>query len=473
MKRIIKKIANNKIIKTGSLSLIATVFIRAINLISVPIFSRMLSTAEYGQVDVFMTFVNIFFVVLGLDFHSTIAKARLDFSEDADKYICSGLIATTIFATIFVGIVNVGFVYVHRWFGLDRWAVNIMFIYSYSMFVMSTKSSDYNFYYKYDKNMKMTVTVGIVNLVLSIAFISTIFSEARLLGRILGATIPTFLCAIIVYLSYAKQGQWSCKKEYNIYAFKFGIPLIPHNLSHLVLSSSDRLMINSMISASASGIYGLTYTLGMMIQVASEAMNQVYGPWLFRRLQEGHFKMVTYVQKLYLLSYSMVTIAVLVISPEILKFIGPPEYWDGTTIIMWVVYATFVGFAYTLYVNIEFFYKKTALISLGTFLAAIVNVLLNKMFLLDFGYKFAAFSTVISYLLLLIFHMLILNIVMKKKIVDNVFVIGIVLFICLVTVLLNKFNDFLFTRVSIGCVCELILIVSILGTYKKGGKIEI
>ena len=91
---------HNKIFKTGSLSLLATVLVRAVNLISVPIFSRLLSTAEYGQVDVFMTYVNIFMVILGLDFQGTVGKGRLDHEEDADKYMTSSLLFTTISASV-------------------------------------------------------------------------------------------------------------------------------------------------------------------------------------------------------------------------------------------------------------------------------------------------------------------------------------------------------------------------------------
>lgn len=74
-------------------------------------------------------------------------------------------------------------------------------------------------------------------------------------------------------------------------------------------------------------------------------------------------------------------VGVLAISPEIVKNIGSKEYWDGTHIIMWVVFATFLNYTYTLYVNIEFFHRKTALISSGTVLTAFINVVLNYMFL--------------------------------------------------------------------------------------------
>ena len=66
----------NKVLKTGSLSLLGTVLVKAVNLISIPVFSRLLTTSEYGQVDVFMTYVNIFMIILGLDFVGAVGKGR-------------------------------------------------------------------------------------------------------------------------------------------------------------------------------------------------------------------------------------------------------------------------------------------------------------------------------------------------------------------------------------------------------------
>ena len=463
---------HNKIFKTGSLSLLATVLVRAVNLISVPIFSRLLSTAEYGQVDVFMTYVNIFMVILGLDFQGTVGKGRLDHEEDADKYMTSSLLFTTISASVIVAIINIAFPIFETMFSLPRWAVNIMFIYSYAMFVMAYKSTEYNFYFEYKKNMKMSVTVAVCNLILSIIFIQTLFKTNHFLGRILGATVPTVICAVILYIHFGRRGQWAFEKRHIKYAWDFGVPLIPHNLSHMVLASADKVMINSMISASASGIYSLAYTLGMMIQVASEAMNQVFSPWQFRKLQSGQEKIIQETQRWYLLAYCMIAIAVLAVSPEILKVIGAKEYWEGTTMIMWVVFAMFLNFVYTLYVNIEFFYKKTALISLGTILAAVINVVLNAMFLKTMGYQFGAISTVFAYGALLVFHAIIVNVVMKKHIVDNVFVFMMVVLVYAETFILNTFSAKVVPRLLLALIFEGIFVIIGYGIMKKYGKLQ-
>ena len=292
-----KNLLANKVLKTGSLSMLGTILVKAVNLISIPVFSRLLTTSEYGQVDVFMTYVNIFVIILGLDFVGAVGKGRLDHEKDADEYISSSLLFTTLFSVLVVVLINIIFPFIQIAFNMNRLTINIMLLYSYAMFIISYRAAEYNFYYEYKKNMIMSLSVALGNFALSIIFIETIFRTQKFWGRILGAMLPTLIIGIFVYFRLARRGHWTLKREHVRYSLEFGVPLIPHNLSHMVLSSADKVMINSMISASASGIYSLVYTLGMMIQVMMEAMNNVFGPWLFRQLKKGENENIRYVHR--------------------------------------------------------------------------------------------------------------------------------------------------------------------------------
>ena len=63
-------------------------------------------------------------------------------------------------------------------------------------------------------------------------------------------------------------------------------------------------------------------------------------------------------------------------------------------------------FIYSLYVNIEFYHKKQKNIAIGTIIAAIINIVLNFVFIPIFGYVVAAYTTLIGYFCLLIIHFL-------------------------------------------------------------------
>ena len=55
-------------------------------------------------------------------------------------------------------------------------------------------------------------------------------------------------------------------------------------------------------------------------------------------------------------------------------------------------------------VGIEYYNKKTKYISIGTVSATFANVILNYIMIKLLGYKMAAYTTLISYILLFVFH---------------------------------------------------------------------
>ena len=463
---------HSRLFQTASLSLISVILVRAINLISIPIFSRLLTTVEYGTVDIFFSYANIFMIILGLDTHGAVAKARLDFRDDPDTYMATNLIFTAGFACAIAVVVNVLYVWLQGLIGLSRIETNLVLVYGYSLYLIAFRTAENNFDFQFKKNIVMSGTVSLLNVAVSIILILTVFNRDRQSGRIIGASVPTAICAFIIWFMICQRGKWRYNRTHIRYALKFGVPLVPHNLSHIILSSADRIMIKAMISASAAGIYSLSYTLGMLIMVVSEGMNQAFAPWLFRKIDSGKIGDVTKAQRLYLMVYVVICIAVMTISPEIVKIIGPRDYWDGTRFVMWVVYAVFLNFTYTLYVNIEFFYLKSNWISTGTIAAAIVNCVLNSFFLKKVGYQFGAYSTVISYAALLLFHMIIVNCVLKKNYTDNRFVVLVVLSLFFVTFGMNVFSENLYPRLLIGVAAEIVAIGAIYVIYRKQGKID-
>ena len=77
---------------------------------------------------------------------------------------------------------------------------------------------------------------------------------------------------------------------------------------------------------------------------------------------------------------------------------------DSIQILPVIILSYLFFFLYTMYVQYSFFYKKTYLVALYTLLASVINIFLNYILIPKFGYQIAAWTTVISYFLLFIFH---------------------------------------------------------------------
>ena len=439
----------SNIIKKGILSLIGTFLIKAVNLISIPVFSRLMLADEYGNISIFMTYVSIFVILLGLDFHGAVSRGCLDFKDKKNQFLSVGVAFTAFYSFIIFCIINLFHSFFFYFLSIDWFQLNILLLYSYASFLLSYISSEYIFYFNYKMNTGLSIVVALCNFGLSVVLIETIFSDNRFLGRMLGAAIPTIIIGIILLIFLIYRGKMLFNKEYVLYFMKMGIPVIPHDLSHLILSNSDKVMISSMISSGANGIYSLVYNVGWMLAVLTEALNNVWIPWMFRKMESGDLSLLKNVFNIYMASFAMITIILEAISPEIVKFISPSGYWEGISIVIWIVFSSFLSFMYILYVNLEYYEKKTFLIPVGTVMAAAINIILNVCFLKKYGYEFAAISTVLSYFALVVFHMCIVVFVLRKKIIHSGLFIFFIAFVLGISLLFQVFLDKLLVRILV------------------------
>ena len=83
-------------------------FNKAIAFITVPIFTRILTTEEYGIVNTYAAWVNLMAVVVGISLGNSIRNAFLEMGDELGKYISS--IFTL--ATVNFGIVSVIFIFI-------------------------------------------------------------------------------------------------------------------------------------------------------------------------------------------------------------------------------------------------------------------------------------------------------------------------------------------------------------------------
>ena len=84
-----KTFLNNNVVKAGSWYTITEFFLKGITFLTIPIFTRLLSTADYGLASLYMTWVGIFTIIIGLNLNTSITKGKYDFKEDYDQFVSS------------------------------------------------------------------------------------------------------------------------------------------------------------------------------------------------------------------------------------------------------------------------------------------------------------------------------------------------------------------------------------------------
>jgi len=258
--------------------------------------------------------------------------------------------------------------------------------------------------YRYKFRTVLLISPNLISACISVVAILFVIKSDLYMGRIIPTALVTFAFGILIVILVYKKSHVFYNKRYLQYTIAISAPLVLHGIALNILSQSDRTMITWLADASQTGIYSLIYNFSMIATVIMTSLDGVWVPWFTEKMIIGDTKSINVLAKDYinLMTYAM--FCLILIGPEIVKILADSRYWEGIDIIPPIVLTNYVIFAYTLYVNIEHFHKRTIYITINTLIAATTNIVLNFLFIPKFGYVAAAYTTLVSYILAFVLH---------------------------------------------------------------------
>lgn len=188
-------------------------------------------------------------------------------------------------------------------------------------------------------------------------------------------------------------------------ALAFGLPLIPHVIGRFVINQSDLIFVSKMISVEATGIYGIGYQIGFVISVASGAFLNVFAPFMNERLaniSERKKEEIVRMSWLYILGIGALSILVSLSAPLIFEYMLDERYAEGSRYVPWIALAYFFWGGYSVFARYIFFLKKTRIMSYLAIFNVSCNLILNFIFIKQFGAIGAAYATTISFFLVFV-----------------------------------------------------------------------
>lgn len=439
---------NNKVVKSGIWYTATEFFLKGIAFLTIPLFTRLLSPADYGLASLYMTWVGIFTITIGLNLNTSITKGKYDFQEDYDQFVSSVIFLSLL---VFMGYIVVFIILgdkIQSIIGFNGFLFYFMLAQAYFTFIRNSLITKLRVEYKYKKISIISILINIVGVILSLVLILYVFQEEPYIGKVAGNGILIILFGVVFLWYLIKNGNGKLvNKHYWKYALSFSAPLIISSLSSLANAQFDRIVINQYVGETATGLYSFAYNVAMIIAVLTYALDQAWTPWVYEKMKSGHFDDIKKRGRIYRNLYSAAFSALLLLSPELIKIMADQSYWEALEIIPYIFAGFYFSYMYTLEMKTEFFYRKTSLLSLGTILSAIINIVLNLIFVPKYGYIAAAITTTISYMFLFVFHYLITSKVMKKSVYGLKFHIESLLYIAFITVFFVMFKEQIFIRI--------------------------
>ena len=387
--------------KIGIIYTISNIIIKGMVFLTTPIFTRLMSQEQYGSFSNISSWANIISIITTLCLYSSISRARYDYDENINGYMSTIAILGSAFTLIVWFSIELKIDFWENVFAMDRLYIRSIMLYSLFAPAVQILIAKYQIYNEYKNVIILTWVTLFVSVVASLAL--TCIMINKLTGRVIGNYVVIAIIDIVFWIYIIIQGKTFSLKMCR-YAFALSLPLLVHELSGVLLNSSDRIIINQLCGANEAALYSIAYTIAMVLTVLLSSLNQAWVPWFFDKLDKKEVTNIRKVVPIYVSGFTIGCIILMLIGPEMILIFGGESYMEAVYVIPPVCLAIELQFIYTLYVNIEFFLKKTAYISLATAGATVINIVLNYLMIPRLGYIIAAYTTVIGYLFALIFH---------------------------------------------------------------------
>jgi len=385
---------------------LANLFTGLIGIIFLPILTRNLPIADYGMWVQLTVTVNLIttLILMGLPSYSMV---RFLAGEKDTKKIQNG------FYSIAIVIFIIGLLISSILFVFDDQISQILFAGNKSivkilsvLLIFSAMNIHFQYYFiTFQQIKRYSLFICFKSITLILFVYLFVLLDKGIIGATTGFLCNEILFFLITFLViFLEIGvafpKFTKLKEY----LQLSVPTIPGTLSSWIVNSSDRYLIGILLGVTAVGYYNPGYVLGNIVGMFASPITSILTASLSKSYNENKGKEVTdllqYSIKFFLVVAIPATIGLSVLSKPVLTFLSTQDIAiNGYLITPFAAVSFLLLGLNNIIVNIIILKKKTKIIGIIWLFAALVNLILNLLFIPIFGILGSAIATLIAYII--------------------------------------------------------------------------
>ena len=383
--------------------LICSLIQKGIAVVFTPVFTRLMTTEQFGEFNVYTSWKDIFVILITLKIGAgAMGPGLVKNDRDKDAFSSSMHVLTTVLVLVWACLFFVFNGFFKNITKLSQILLYIMLIHVWTQGIWEMWAKEQRIKFHYRLLVFITLIVAIIRPIIGI--IVVIHAEDKATARIIEMATVDLIAYFGLFVYTLFQGKKFFSKQYWKYSLKINIPLIPHFLSQTILNNSDRIMIERIVDTSSSGIYSLAYQISIITVFLNNALLQAMSPWTFLKLKKREESAIPRIGYTALLMVGAINLLFIALAPELIAIFAPSKYGEALWIVPPITMSVFFQFSYLLFADIELYFEKTKLIALATVIGAVLNVALNYVFIGLFGYYAAGYTTLVCYMIIAIIH---------------------------------------------------------------------
>ena len=394
---------NRELLKNTAILMIGQFVPKIMALIVLPILTGSLSKTDYGLYDLTLTVASFCIPLISVQIQQAVFRYLIEKESEA-KSIISSSFTFLLFMFTISSLFIVAF-----WFLYTKNIVlSVLFMFSYifeailSWCGQAVRGLGHNINYSFAYAI---YSVSFVTFLYSVSIITSILTlENVVLSMIIAYAIS------IVYLGIScRITRYICISALSFQTIKrllsFSGPMVISAIALWVVNLSDRFCVSGFLGLEINAIYAVANKIPNLINSFYSVFNLAWTENT-SRLSDSE-KKNGYYSDFFSGFYNLLIGAMLCLitaSPLLFSILISSKYADSYGLMSWlyvgVLFSSLVSFFGSIYVG----EKKTKEVGVSSIIGAIINLSINLLFMKRFGVIVAAISTIVSYLIILLYR---------------------------------------------------------------------
>ena len=395
-----------ELFKTTGILLIARITTQLVSFLLIPLYTSILTTSEYGEIDIYTTLSMIVVPFMTLQLEMGLFRAFVVAKKDKIR----SEIVTSTFMINGVVFIAFGFIYL---------AVVSFFVrleYSSVVFLYYLLIAIDAVFLQLCRAEGKTLAYGVANFLLSsVAVGLNVLFVANFHWGVLGvlcSSIIAYALALVYMLwetqitSYFSVRLFSINRAKELLVYSF--PLVFNQISSWLINYSDRLIILNFWGVATNGVYSLACKFSNITATLFGVYNIAWSENIIRNMEDADkdsyiSKIINYTFSVYL---EVISIIISIIAIAFTWFIKNKEYHDAYPHIPILLLAMFFSGMAAMLGSIYIATGKTKEVSITTTLAGLCNIIVHFALLKSYRLYAASISTLVSFALLLVYRII-------------------------------------------------------------------
>jgi O-antigen/teichoic acid export membrane protein len=368
-----------------------------------PVLTRYLSPADYGIVYLFNSIMMFFVPLIGLQSETYFSRYYFEIKKEVFAEHVGGIFKvvaiTTAAAFFFLYLLNDQ---LSSALAVEKGLMGLCLIASFFTIVGAYLLQYFQMENSAGKYISVIIIITLINLILSLLLV--VVFRFGWQGRIIGIMVSVFIQAIVsVYILY-RNGfiKFKINMKYTGEIVAFGFPLLLGAMGGWVINLADKVFIAKMVSLSATGIYGIGSSMGMIMALIVNSFGRAWFPYFLENIKDNIYENNVRIVKLTYLFTSVIILLAFVVtffSYVFIKYFIATEYFESYKYVLWISLGQGIAGINSIFLYYLLYEKKNYLIS-GIFcLSAVSNLFLNFFLIKLFGTIGAAYAVFVSFLI--------------------------------------------------------------------------